>query len=52
MKRLIALVKTKLGICASKGCNKKGDCIVILPMINTKRCLCKKHFKEFKNNLN
>lgn len=47
MKRIIAWVKTKLGICVSNGCNKKGDYIVLLPMINTKRCLCKKHFKEF-----
>ena len=52
MKRLIAWLKTKLGICVSKDCNKKGDYIVSIAIINTKRCLCKKHFKEFKKMMN
>ena len=48
MKRVVTWLKTKLGICVSKGCNKKGDYIVSLAIINTKRFLCKKYFKEFK----
>lgn len=42
-----AFVKTKLGLCNSKGCYKKAIVEIKIGCINTKRCLCKKHLEVY-----
>lgn len=45
---LNAAIKTKLGLCCSKGCFHKAVADVSLPQVNVKRGLCNKHLKELR----
>lgn len=45
--RLTTKIKRFLGICNSKKCYKKAVVDFYIPSIDTKRCLCRKHFLEF-----
>lgn len=41
-------IKSKLGLCNSKSCYRKAVGEVEIECINIKRCLCKKHLKQYK----
>ena len=47
-----AFIKRKLGFCNTKGCWKKADYDIEIPIIKAKRCLCEKHLKEFMDEMN
>lgn len=44
-------IKTKLGLCCSKGCFHRAVVDVNLPQVNIKRCLCDKHLKKLQKKL-
>lgn len=46
--RINANIKMLLGICNGKGCLNKSTIELYIPIIDTKRCVCEKHFQEFK----
>lgn len=46
--KIKANIKMFLGICNGRGCFKKSTIELYIPIIDTKRCVCKKHFQEFK----
>ncbi|NFG59681.1 hypothetical protein FC778_13445 [Clostridium botulinum] len=39
-------IKTKLGLCCSKGCFHRAVVDVNLPQVNVKRCLCDKYLRN------
>ncbi|WP_373205223.1 hypothetical protein [Clostridium tertium] len=48
MMRTSTFIKNKLGLCNTKDCYRKAAEEIEIECISIKRCLCKKHLKQYK----
>lgn len=46
-----AFIKRKLGFCNTKGCWRRAEYDIEIPVIKAKRCLCEKHLDEILNEI-